>query len=296
MRDSLNRRDFLARSGGALASTALAPVVSIAADDPVKKRRLRKAIMYQTIGVKGSVLEKFQAVKAAGFEGVEPMSHMDQEEVLQALEKTGLKAASVCCSTHWNKTLSDPDEQVRREGLEGLRQALKDAKRYEATSVLLVPGRVTKDITYDDCFKRSVAEIRQAIPLAQELGVKIAIENVWNDFVTKPEQAKAFLDEINSPQVGWHFDIGNAVKFSPPETWIPVLGQRIVKLHIKEYSNFTRFRVRFLEGDNNWPAIMKALDAVGYHGWGISEQPGEQAASADNLKDLSERMDRVFAS
>jgi hexulose-6-phosphate isomerase len=292
----MNRRDFLAISGGALASTALAPAGLSAADGPAKKRALKKAIMYQTIGFKGSVLEKFQAVKAAGFEGVEPMSHMNQDEVLGALDKTGLKAASVCCSTHWKMTLSDPDERARREGLEGLLQALRDAKRYGATSVLLVPGVVKGAVTYEDCFKRSVAEIRKAIPLAQELGVKIAIENVWNDFVTKPEQAKAYLDEINSPQVGWHFDIGNAVKFSPPETWIPVLGQRIVKLHIKEYSNFRRFQVRFFEGDNNWPAIMKALDAAGYQGWGISEQPGDQAGSGANLKDLSERMDRVFAS
>jgi L-ribulose-5-phosphate 3-epimerase len=296
MTDALNRRDFLALSGGALASTALGPLGSIAADEPAKKRSLRKAIMYATIGFEGPVLEKFQTVKAAGFEGVEPMSHMNQEEVLAALEKTGLKAASVCCSTHWNKTLSHPDEQVRREGLEGLRQTLRDAKRYGATSVLLVPGKVTTDVSYDDCFKRSVAEIRKAIPLAQELGVKMAIENVWNDFITKPEQAKAFLDEIDSPQVGWHFDIGNAVKFSPPESWIPVLGDRILKLHIKEYSQFTRFNVQLLKGDNNWPAIMKALDAVGYHGWGISEQPGKQAADAVSLKDLSERMDRVFAS
>jgi L-ribulose-5-phosphate 3-epimerase len=296
MRDSLNRRDFLALGGGALAATALAPVGVMAVSDPTKKRALRKAIMYATIGFKGSVLDKFQAVRAAGFEGVEPMSHMNQDEVVKALDDTGLKAASVCCSTHWNKTLSHPDEQVRREGLEGLLQALKDAKRYGATSVLLVPGRVTKDVSYDDCFKRSVAEIRKAVGLAQELRVKIAVENVWNDFITKPEQAKAFLDEIDSPQVGWHFDIGNAVRFSLPETWIPVLGDRIVKLHIKEYGRFKQFKVRFFEGDNNWPAIMKALDAVGYQGWGISEQPGDQAADAASLKDLSERMDRVFAS
>jgi hexulose-6-phosphate isomerase len=296
MRDSLNRRDFLALSGGAVVSAALKPVTASAAEEPTKKPRLRKAIMYATIGFKGPVLEQFKAVKAAGFEGVEPMSHMNQEEVLLALEATGLKAASVCCSTHWNKLLSDPDERVRREGLEGLQQALKDAKRYGATSVLLVPGRVTKTVSYGDCFKRSVAEIRKAVPLAQEVGVKIAVENVWNDFVTTPEQAKEFLDAINSPQVGWHFDIGNAVRYGPPETWIPVLGERIVKLHIKEYGRFRKFQVRFFEGDNNWPAIMKALDAVGYRGWGISEQPGDQARDAAALKDLSERMDRVFAS
>src|SRR5262249_43912714 len=151
-----------------------------------------------------------RAVKAAGFEGVEPMSHMNQEEVLKALDDTGLKAASVCCNTHWATPLSDPDERKRDNGLEGLLQALKDAKRYSASSVLLVPGVVKKGVvSYDDCFKRSVVQIRKALPLAKELDVKIAVENVWNDFITKPEQATAFLDAIDSPQVGWHFDIGN---------------------------------------------------------------------------------------
>jgi hexulose-6-phosphate isomerase len=289
----LQRRDFLKLGGGLLAAATLG---STAVADTDKKRSIKKAIMYATIGYRGSVLEKFRAVKAAGFEGVEPMSHMKQDEVLKALEETGLKAASVCCSTHWTKPLSHPDPLVRRESLEGLLQALRDAKRYGATSVLLVPGVVTSSVSYDDCFKRSAAEIRKAIPLAQELGVKIAIENVWNNFITKPEQAKEYLDAIDSPQVGWHFDIGNCLRYSPSEIWIPVLGKRILKLHIKEYSQFKKFTVRLLEGDNHWPAIMAALDKVGYQGWGISEQPGDQSRDADALKDLAGRMDRVFAS
>jgi L-ribulose-5-phosphate 3-epimerase len=296
MKAVLNRRNFLQLGGAALATAALHPLGSAVADGPAKKRTLRKAIMYGTIAFPGSVMDKLRAVKAAGFEGVEPMSHMNNDEVLKALDDTGLKAASVCCNTHWNKLLSDPDERVRQEGREGLQVALKDAKRYGATSVLLVPGKVTKDVPYDDCFKRSVAEIKKVLPVAEETGVKIAVENVWNDFITKPEQATAFLDEINSPLVGWHFDIGNTLRYSPPETWIPVLGKRILKLHIKEYGQFKKFSVRFFEGDNNWPAIMKALDEVGYQGWGISEQPGDQSKDAEALKDLSERMDRVFAS
>jgi hexulose-6-phosphate isomerase len=296
MGEALNRRDFLRVGGGALAAAALG---SAGADEPpAKKRRLRKAIMYATIGFKGSVLEQFQAVKAAGFEGVEPMSHMKQEEVLAALEKTGLQAASVCCDTHWAKPLSDPDARRRQEGREGLLHALRDAKRYGATSVLLVPGVVKDGVTYDECFERSVAEIRKAVPVAQDLGVKIAIENVWNNFITKPEQALAFLDAVGSLQVGWHFDIGNVLRYGQPEDWIPVLGKRILKLHIKEFSRTPGkgFRVALLEGDNNWPAIMKALDAAGYQGWGISEQPSAQAKDAATLKDLAERMDRVFAS
>jgi hexulose-6-phosphate isomerase len=292
MAEALNRRDFLKVGGGLLAAAAAGG----AGAAPKKERKLRKAIMYGTIGYKGSVLEKLRAVKAAGFEGVEPMSHMNQDEVLKALDATGLKAASVCCSTHWTKLLSDPSDRTREEAVQGLIQALKDAKRYGATSVLLVPGRVTKDVSYDDCFKRSVAEIKKAVPVAEDKGVKIAVENVWNDFITKPKQAVDFLQAIDSPQVGWHFDIGNAIRYSPAETWVPVLGKRILKLHIKEYSRVKGFGVRFFEGDDNWPAIMKALDEVGYEGWGIAEQPGSQSESAEALKDLSERMGRVFAS
>ena len=292
MSERLGRRDFLKLGGTAAVAAA---VGRAAAEEPAKKRSLRKAIMYATIGFPGSVLEKFKAVKAAGFEGVEPMSHMKQDEVLKALEATGLKAASVCCDTHWGKPLSHPDAKVRRQGLEGVLQALKDAKRYGATSVLLVPGVVNKDVSYDDCFKRSIAEIRKALPLAGEVGVKLAIENVWNNFITKPEQAKEYLDAIDSPHVGWHFDIGNTIRYSPPETWIPVLGKRILKLHIKEYSKVKGFGVKLFEGDNRWPAIMKALDAAGYKGWGISEQPGNQSRDADTLKDLAARMDRAFA-
>jgi hexulose-6-phosphate isomerase len=293
----MNRRDFLQRGSAALAVGALAPLALTAADEPAKKREIKKAIMYATIGFSGSVMEKFKAVKEAGFAGVEPMSHMKQDEVLKALDETGLKAASVCCNTHWNKPLSDPDPAKRQEGLEGLLQALKDAKRYGATSVLLVPGKVVKDkVSYDDCFSRSVVEIKKAVPLAEELEVKIAIENVWNDFITEPKQATDFLEAIDSKQVGWHFDIGNVLRYGAPEDWIPVLGKRILKLHIKEYSQFKKFSVRFFDGDNRWPAIMKALDEVGYKGWGISEQPGEQSKNADELKDLSGRMDRIFAS
>ena len=112
----------------------------------------------------------------------------------------------------------------------------------------------------------------------------------------KTRLAVRFLDEINSPSVGWHFDIGNVIRFSPPEQWIPLLGKRILKLHVKEFSKAKGFGVQFFEGDNNWPAIMKALDDAGYAGWGISEQPGGQTKDAVSLKTFSGLMDRIFAS
>jgi len=295
MNSTLPRRDFL-KLAAAASATVLLPAPLITAADVPKKRPIKKAIMGGTVGLKGSLVEKYKALKAAGFEGVEPMSHMNQEEVVKALDESGLKAASVCCNTHWHLTLSHPDPALREKGLEGLKQALRDAKRYDATSVLLVPGVARNGVTYEQCWERSIAEIRKAIPLAEEVGVKIAVENVWNDFIKTPEEAKRYLDEINSPTVGWHFDIGNMIKFNPAETWPPVLGKRILRLHIKEYGKAKGFDVQYFEGDNNWPAIMKALDDIGYEGWGITEQPGGQTKDLESLKAFSERLDRVFAS
>lgn len=299
-----SRREFLGQSGAALAVlAAAAPLKGLAADATAAPRRsIKKAIMFATVGGKGSVLEKMQAVKAAGFEGVEPMSHMSQDEVVKGLEATGLKAASVCCATHWHDTLTHNSAAVRDKGLEGLKQALKDAKRYGATSVLLVPGVVSKEVSYADAWTRSQEQIRKAIPLAEELQVKIAIENVWNNFLLSPLEAAHFVDEFKSPWVGWHFDIGNVIHYGWPEQWITTLGKRISRLHIKEYSRdksdkqgkWAGFNAKFLEGSNDWPRVMKALDEIGYSGWGIAEQGGGD--SPEGLKDLADRMDKIFAS
>jgi len=297
----VNRRNFVKTGAGLAAMLTSMPAASPAAAAS-GKRTLHKAIMYETVGLKGSVMEKFQAVRAAGFEGIEPLSHMNQQEVLAAFKETGLKPASVCCSTHWKKPLSDPDPAVRAEGIKGMQQALHDAKAYGASSVLLVPAVVNQKVPYNDAYSRSQEEIRKLIPLATELNVRIAIENVWNHFIMTPLEAARYVDEFQSPAVGWHFDVGNIIAFGWPEQWIRILNKRIAKLHIKEFSRKKMnteglpkgFDVDFLEGDDDWPAVMKALDDIGYNGWGIAEQPGGD--TPEGLHHLSTKRDLIFAS
>src|SRR5207253_419035 len=115
--DLMNRRSFLKMATAGALAAAFGPA-ALAASTSKPKRNLRKAIMYSTIGVKGSVLEKFRVMKAAGFEGVEPMGAMNRDEVLAAFKETGLQAASVCDHIHWVKPLSAPDETTRKLGLD----------------------------------------------------------------------------------------------------------------------------------------------------------------------------------
>jgi hexulose-6-phosphate isomerase len=203
-------------------------------------------------------------------------------------------------SVHWHKTLGDPDEGVRAEGLEALQTAIRDCHAYGGGSVLLVPAVVSEGMSYEDAYKRSQEEIRKAIPLAEEMGVKISFENVWNNFLLSPLEAARYVDEFESPAVGFHFDVGNVVLYGWPEHWIRTLGHRITRLDIKEYSRskldnegrWKGFEVEIGDGDCGWERVMQALRDIGYEGWAAAEVRGGDEA---RLTDIAQRMDRVFA-
>src|SRR5206468_577641 len=152
--------------------------------------------------------DKFNLIKKLGFLGVEidSPSNVNKEEAVRARDKTGIAIHGVIDSVHWDVRLSDPAPALRRAGVAILNNALQDARFYGADTVLLVPGVVNKDVSYEQCWERSQAEVRKAIPTAEKLGVKVAIEVVWNDFLTKPEQLVQYVDAFKSPFVGAYFD------------------------------------------------------------------------------------------
>jgi L-ribulose-5-phosphate 3-epimerase len=298
----MNRREFSksAIMASAMISTASLPGISTIISPAA--RTLKKGIMWGSIGVGKTIMEKFQAAREAGFDGVEPMSHLDRKEVLAARDATGLIIPSVCGELHWKYLLSDPDPKIRELGTEALRITLEDASIYGADTVLLVPGKVTDMVTYDQCWNRCIEEIRKVIPLAEKLKVKIALENVWNNFLISPMEAASYVDLFKSPYVGFYFDCGNVMVYGWPEQWIKILGNRLAKVHIKDFSRKIAdkqgkgagFGVKLLEGDVNWPAVMKSLDDIGYHGWTTVEMPGGD--TKEGLKDLCDRLVKIQSS
>jgi L-ribulose-5-phosphate 3-epimerase len=303
----MNRRTFLTSTAAFAALGPLSPRTLAGATKPIRSHR--KAFMYSTLSSATaktlSVLDKFKLLREAGFAGVEVGSAMDQQVVLAARDATGLIIPSVIIATHWTHPLTSPNPSMRETGLNGLRQGLRDAKAYGASSVLLVPGIVSKEIAYIDAYTRAAAEITKAIPLAEELGVAIAIENVWNKFLLSPLEAAAFVDSFKTKAVRWHFDVGNVVDTGWPDQWVRTLGARIAKIHVKEYSRKLRdekgprhgFNVDLLDGDSDWPAVMAALDAVNYNGWLIAEQYRvPDLTDAAWLSHLSTKMDQIIAS
>ncbi len=302
MSRQFERRSFMRITAGGLAAAAAAGTSRGHSAPAQEGPRFLKALKFGMVREEGlSIKQKFQLIKDLGFDGVEMDSPNDfsTAEVLEARDATGLPVPGLVDSVHWRKTLSDPDAAVRAEGVAGLETALRDARAYGSTTVLLVPAVVNKGVSYESAYHRSQAEIRKVLPLAAELGVKIALENVWNMFLLSPLEFARYIDEFESPWIGAHFDVGNIVNYGWPEHWIHTLGHRIIKLDIKEYSRTLRdeqgpragFRVKLGEGDCDWPAVRQALADISYRGWAAAEVQG---GDRERIREISERMDMVL--
>jgi len=291
-----SRRQFLAAAlatpiAAAVGTKTLAAEAAAGAEGP----KFKKAVKFDMIKTDSSIREKFELIKSLGFLGVEmnSPSDIDHDEAVAAQEMTGVKIHGVIDSVHWKERLSDPDPAIRARGLQALRTAIGNAKVYGADTVLLVPGAVRdpQNENFEQVWERSTAEIKKAIPWAEEAGTKIAIEVVWNDFITKPEQLVKYVDQFNSAAVGAYFDVSNMIKYGvPPADWIRALGKRMLKFDFKGYSHEKKW-VDIGEGDENWSEVLKALDEIGYRGWATSEVKG---GGEKELAEISKRMDRVL--
>ena len=281
----MNRRTFLALA-------ALAARNAGAARLPI-----RKAVLFGMLPRSLSYADRLQLARDVGFEEIECPTTADQrdvEEIKEAAEKAKLRIHSVMNMAHWRYPLSSADPAAVAESVTGMETSRRNASFWGADTVLLVPAVVNAQTGYADAWKRSQAEIRKLIPLAEKLKVIIAVEEVWNKFLQSPLEFARYVDEFQSPWVRAYFDVGNVVINGYPQDWIRTLGKRIVKLHIKDFAfkdrvaKFTALR----DGEIDWPEVHKALEEIGYAGSATVELPG---GDKDYLLEVNRRFDLILS-
>lgn len=316
--NKMNKRDFIKSAAVITGATAVSSLVTnskanefdeesvalhINSNDKNKKVVLKKSLGLAMIKENLSLTDKFKLVKDLGFHGVELDSPIEftLSEVIEARDKSGIELPSVVNKDHWNVPLSDPDPEVRKKCITSVAKSLEEIKELGGDTVLVVPGVVNEKVSYEAAYITSQNSIRELIPFAEKTGMQIGIENVWNNFLISPIEAKQFIDEINHPLIGWYFDIGNVLRYGWPQHWIKTLHSRIKKLHIKEYSLelmntsglWEGFNVELLKGDINWTVVMKTVSEVNHQGgWLTVEVPG---GDRNHLKQISAQMDQIIS-
>ncbi|TWT89561.1 sugar phosphate isomerase/epimerase family protein [Neorhodopirellula pilleata] len=336
---STTRRDFLSTTSrvvlaGGLLHTAGQGRAGLHADEPESPREspvpeglsvvsessepwLRKTVKAGMIQVPkterwGDWVTKLQIAKDAGFTGVEPNTTggLDAVSFKAAAEKVGIEVDGTVGGYHWQTTHTNPDPQVRARAQAFLVESLRQTHDLGAKTFLIVPGH-GNDGTPEEVKQRAFDAISQAIPLADQLGVHILIENVWNHFLydhdgdsnQSAEPLANFVDSFGTDTVGVQFDLGNHWKYGDVAAWVETLGDRIQKLDIKGFSRHSGKFTDITEGDIDWPSVKTALAKIGFTGWLAAEVGGgdlerltKVAQQMDAALDCNQTMSEVLAS
>jgi L-ribulose-5-phosphate 3-epimerase len=283
----MNRRSFLA--AGAAASAAFAQTNG-------SRLPIRKAVLISMLPKEMPLLDRFQLAREVGFEEMECQTVPDQaqaEAIKRAADQAKLRIHSVMNMDHWQYPLSSSDADVVARSVKGMETSLRNAKLWGADTVLLVPAVVNAETSYADAWKRSQQQIKKLVPMAQDLKVVIAVEEVWNKFLLSPLEFARYVDDFKSPWVKAYFDVGNVVLYGYPQDWIRTLGNRIVKLHLKDFQFKKRVAefVPLRDGEINWKEIYKALAEIGYKGAATVELQG---GNKEYLQEVSRRVDLIL--
>ena len=298
-----SRRGFLASLAGlglaAQARSSAAPIAAQTAGAKPSAGTLTKSTLITMLPKEASYAERFAIARDAGFAAVEMQtvtSQSDAEQIRDAARTAGLRIHSVMNMDHWRYPLSSSDREAVDRSVAGMEASLRNAVLGGADAVLLVPAVVDAATSYRDAWTRSQRVIRERlVPMAADMKVTIAVEEVWNKFLLSPLEFARYVDEFDSPWVRAYFDVGNVVIYAYPQDWIRTLGPRIVKIHLKDFK-FDRQNGRFAwtalgEGDVDWPEVRRALAEIGYAGCVTTELPAGDAVS---LKEVSVRVDRIL--
>jgi L-ribulose-5-phosphate 3-epimerase len=285
----MNRRRFL--SMAAASST-------MALSGATTRLPIRKAILITMLPADLSLADGMKLAREVGFEEIECQTVSDpkQAEAIKiAAGNAGIRIHSVMNMAHWSFPLNASDPEIVKKGMDGMETSLRNAHLWGADTVLLVPAVVNPKFSYyQDAWTRSQQQIRMLLPLAEELKVVIAIEEVWNKFLVSPVEFARYVDDFRSPWVRAYLDVGNMVIYGYPQDWIRIMGKRIAKLHIKDF----RYRkgqtewVGLREGDIDWLEVYQALADISYQGTATVEL---DAGDAAYLREVSRRFDLILS-
>jgi len=281
---------------------------------------MKKSISYWCFpgGLEGAkpLPEAMAEAKAAGFEAIElavgPAGELSLKttraqcaKIRAAADRTGIEISGVASGLYWAYNLGSPQAAQRRKAESALKKMLEITSWLGTDALLTIPAAV--DVFFDPsapvvpadvALERSKAGLENVLPTAEKCRVALAIENVWNKFLYSPTEMRDFIDGFASPWVGAYFDVGNVMPYGYPDQWIRILGERIKRVHLKDFKVAVGTADGFcdlLEGDVPWPDVIQALKAIGYTGYLTAEMiPLYRHYPEVRIRNTSNAMDAIL--
>ncbi len=242
--------------------------------------------------------ELLEKIKAAGYESLEIYIRDEGQITLRTPEAdlkalagraadAGITLESACPSFSKDpRDLMTDDAAARAKAIDTWRRCIDLVHTMGIDTILVVLGSLPPELYYHDAYANALQSMQQLAPHAEQAGVDLAIEYVWNKFLLSPMECARFCAEAGSPRVGFYFDPGNMKIFGWPHHWVRICGDMLKMVHVKDFIwDDQGYRwPALLTGEVDFPAIMRELRTIGYDRSLISEVsldvPMEQTAQA----------------
>ena len=236
----------------------------------------------------------YDAVELVFAEGKDPDVGMSDDEIRAVRKKCDDAGIEISSSIAWYSDRGcflSPSTAAREQGKKNLRRSIEIANVLGVDAVLLHPGQLTADATYQEAWDWMLGELKEIAPLAEEKGVTVGIENVWNKFLLSAKEMGDFVDAVGSPRVGAYLDTANMMFYGYPEHWIRGLGSRISRVHFKDFDRKAKSFVPLMDGNTEWATVMQDLRNIGYDKYVIHEVGGDR----ELLIEMAKRMRKIVS-
>src|SRR5687768_4317103 len=219
----VSRRTAL-KSALALAGTAAPAQQQTPAAEPSHARAPRRYQMKKSTNLwafpypaKMNLRQCLQLAKDAGFDGIELNYDLESDlspragtkefqEIRKMADSIGIGISGLCSFLFWPYPLTSNDVAKRTRGLELAGKMTQAAHDLGTENLLVVPGAVHipwrddhEPVRNDICEQRAKDAIRQLLPTAEKLKVRMNMENIFfNGFLMTPMEMNDFIDSFNS--------------------------------------------------------------------------------------------------
>jgi L-ribulose-5-phosphate 3-epimerase len=212
-----------------------------------------------------------------GVSSIEDITPKIVDETLDAMKKTGISIGVLGSYVE----LSMCDEAERKKAADEFIAMLPIAKKLGAHCIASETTHMannTKGATRADAVKQLKKSLSEIMPVAESLGVTVAVEPVFYHAMNTPEQTRDVLDSINSPNLKVLLDPVNILspdfEYNQTDMWqraFKLLKNDVVAVHMKgvHYENDVPVSVPFAKSIvdykylfdemNTWPQTMPVM-------------------------------------
>ncbi|HOW70890.1 MAG TPA: sugar phosphate isomerase/epimerase family protein [Phycisphaerae bacterium] len=202
--------------------------------------------------------------------------------IRKQIDAAGLVVETLASGMSWGFNPASDDAGIRKKAVALHADALQRAAWLGCKAMLFVPGVVKSPLSpdlirYDVAVQRAREAVKQLLDTAEKVGVDLCVENVWNGLFYSPLEFRDFVDSFSSKRLGIYLDVGNLLGYQQhPPHWIELLGQRIRRVHVKDFQDAFGFLGAYSfcalgAGQVPWQAVMAALRGVGYNSTLVAE-------------------------